>query len=595
MNIKCEGNDLNVGCGQVNQTLRMQAEAMTCKNETGMSIEQILSMAPDDIQRMFHDLQVHQIELEMQNEELRRLQLDMDAVRQRYFDLYDLAPVGYCTVCREGKILEANLTLATLLGRSRSQLIGRQFFLFIHPEDRYIFHHHFQRLFDSEEVHSFDLQMKKDPPQIFWAHLTAGAVLEADASTECRIVITDISDLKKVEAEKIKLEARLQQSQKMESIGTLAGGIAHDLNNILFPISGLAELLLEDFHPDSLEYEMMQQIHRSVRRGSDLVRQILTFSRQSTTDKQPVRLQSVLKEALKLARAFLSRHIELKSEISPKCGIVMADLTQIHQVMMNLVTNAAHAVEENGGTIHVMLTETVIGKEAVVIDEMPAGRYACMRVSDTGVGIAKHVLDKIFTPYFTTKAQGKGTGLGLSVVLGIVKDHGGDIRVYSEIGKGTAVSVYLPLIENAIDGPTDAATRVYPTGNESILLVDDEAAILNMEKMVLEKLGYRVTTCSGSLEALEIFKADPGRFDLVISDRGMPKMTGEVLAREMMAIRPKIPIILCTGFSDEGDDERARAVGIRGYLMKPVAKAVLAETIRNVLDGGGGPVGENER
>jgi CheY-like chemotaxis protein len=293
-----------------------------------------------------------------------------------------------------------------------------------------------------------------------------------------------------------------------------------------------------------------------------------------------------MKEALKLARASISRHIEIKSDISDACGMVLADLSQVHQILMNLVTNAAHAVEENGGTIHVVLTGMVIEKAAAVFDDLPAGRYASIRVSDTGMGIEKHLLNKIFTPYFTTKSQGKGTGLGLSVVLGIVKDHGGDIRVYSEIGKGTTLSVYLPLIIDVVSGSQPAAVNPsYPTGTEHILLVDDEAPILNMEKMILEKLGYRITSCSSAQEALSIFRADPGGFDLVISDRGMPKMTGETLAREMMAIRPEIPIILCTGFSNEGDDMRAREMGIRGYLLKPVAKTVLAETIRNVLDG----------
>jgi len=397
-------------------------------------------------------------------------------------------------------------------------------------------------------------------------------------------IVMDITERKHAESEKIRLEATLQQTRKMEAIGSLAGGIAHDLNNILFPISGLSEILLDEFPPDSPAYEMMQQIYQSVVRGSDLVKQILMFSRQSKPEKMPIRIQSVMKEALKLGRATLPRHIEMTSWISSKCGRVMADPTQVHQVLMNLITNAGHAVEENGGSIHVELKETVIEKESMMSDTLPAGGYACLTVSDTGSGIDGSVIDKIFTPYFTTKAQGKGTGLGLSVILGIVNEHGGNVRVNSEVGKGTTVQVYLPLLMDAGEAETVHAVRHYPTGTEHILLIDDEEPILRMEQMLLEKLGYRITAFTGSLEALDAFKADPDAFDLVISDRGMPKMIGDQLARELMAIRPGIPIILCTGFSNETDAQRVRDMGVKGFLMKPVAKADLAAMIRNVLD-----------
>ncbi len=405
-------------------------------------------------------------------------------------------------------------------------------------------------------------------------------------------IFMDITDRKKAEEEKAKLEAQFQQVQKMESIGSLAGGIAHDLNNILFPISGLSEMLLDDIPPGNPAHESIEQIHKSARRGSDLVKQILSFSRQSNPQKLSIRIQPILKEVLKLARAAIPMNIEITSHIDADCGMVSADPTQVHQIMMNLITNAYHAVEKTDGMIHIAMKEVVIKsfgeKDELPFNTMPvsllAGGYACITVYDTGTGIDKSLIDKIFDPYFTTKERGKGTGLGLSVVHGIVKEHGGDIQVYSVVGKGTTFNVYLPLLEDARDRKTAVVARKYPTGNESILLIDDEEPIVRMVQMMLEKLGYRITARTSGPDALHAFKANPGNFDLVISDRGMPNMTGEQLARKLIAIKPGIPIIICSGFSDEKDVQRGKAMGIRGFLMKPVTIGELAEMVRKVLN-----------
>jgi len=276
--------------------------------------------------------------------------------------------------------------------------------------------------------------------------------------------------------------------------------------------------------------------------------------------------------------------------------MVSADPTQVHQIAMNLITNAYHAVEQPGGIINVELKETAIRsfgeKDDLYDNSMPpdgtsyllAGRYACITISDTGNGIDKTLINKIFDPYFTTKGLGKGTGLGLSVVYGILKEHGGDIRVYSEVGKGTAFHVYLPLLEDAKDRKTAAVTRKYPTGCERILLVDDEEPIVLLEQMMLEKLGYQITVRTSSPDALHAFRANPSKIDLVISDMGMPNMTGDQLARKLISIRPGIPIIICTGFSDEKDQKRAKAMGVKGFLMKPVSLGDLAAMVRKVLD-----------
>ena len=426
-----------------------------------------------------------------------------------------------------------------------------------------------------------------------------GSTVWTDLTTTCMknaigdfigtlVVARDISERKKAEREKTKLEAQLRQSQKMESIGSLAGGIAHDLNNILFPISGLSEMLLDEIPPENPAHESIEQIYKSAQRGSDLVKQVLSFSRQSKPQKLPIRIQPVLKEVLKLSRSAIPSNIEITSHINTNCGMVSADPTQVHQIMMNLVTNAYHAVEQTGGTINVELKETVFGIDDLYDNSMTggllAGKYACITITDNGTGIDQTLINKIFDPYFTTKEMGKGTGLGLSVVHGIVKEHGGDIRVYSEVGKGTVFHVYLPLLEDDRDSKTSPVTRKYPMGAEKILLVDDEESIVLMVQMMLEKLGYQITARLSSPDALAAFKANPDPFDLVISDRGMPNMTGDQLAVELMSIRPDIPIILCTGFSNENEVKRAKAMGIKGFLMKPMAIGDLAEMVRKVLD-----------
>ncbi len=432
--------------------------------------------------------------------------------------------------------------------------------------------------------------------QIFLKRKARAEVLEVNFKLEKtnRVLETDIIERKRAEEKHKKLEAQLQQAQKMEAIGSLAGGIAHDLNNILFPISGLSEMMLDEISPDNPDHESLEQIYKSAQRGSALVRQILAFSRQSNPQKLPIRIQPILKEVLKLAQATIPRNIEITSHINTDCGLVSADPTQVHQIAMNLITNAYHAVEGSGGTIDIALKKTAVSsfgeKEELPFSAMPGdllpGGYACISVSDTGTGMDQSLIAKIFDPYFTTKELGKGTGLGLSVVHGIVKEHGGNIRVYSEVGKGTTFDVYLPLLEDARDSKTAAVTRKYPTGCESILLVDDEEPIVRMEQKILERLGYQVTARMSSPDALDAFRANPSKFDIVISDRGMPNMTGDQLARELISIRSEIPIILCTGFSDETDEQRAKAMGVKGFLMKPVATGDLATMVRKVLDEG---------
>jgi len=380
-------------------------------------------------------------------------------------------------------------------------------------------------------------------------------------------------------------ERQLQQVMKLQAIGTLAGGIAHDFNNILFPIVGYTELTMDDIPHDSQAQKNLEEILKATNRAKELVKQILTFSRQSCQERKPLKVQFLVKEALKLLRATIPSTIEFDIRVDESCGPINGDPTQIHQVVMNLCTNAYHAMQQTGGRLEVELREVEISYEkSLERVGMKVGPHLQLTVRDSGCGMDPGVMDRIFEPYYTTKEQGKGTGLGLSVIHGIVKNHGGDICVSSQPGKGTTFTVYLPIIDEIELETEEIKSSPTAKGNERILLIDDEEQIIDIEQQILERLGYKVTPKTDSEEALMEFATLPERFDLVITDMTMPKLTGDQLARRLMDIKPDIPVILCTGFNESITEEKALAMGIDKFVMKPVVKDELASTIRSVLD-----------
>ncbi len=413
---------------------------------------------------------------------------------------------------------------------------------------------------------------------IFWIQERGYIVCDSQGEIEyISCVFFDVTETKK-------LQSQVQQSQKMESIGTLAGGIAHDFNNILSAVIGYTEIALDETDQDTSLYKNLQQVLKAGERARDLVQQILTFSRQADQELKPVQVKVIIREVLKLLRATLPTTIEIKQDISSKSA-VLADPTQIHQVLMNICSNAGHAMQEKGGTLGISLSNVKLYADFTAKHpEITPGPYLQLTISDTGHGMLPEVLERIFDPFFTTKEKGEGTGMGLAVVHGIVKSHSGTITAYSHPGKGSTFNIYLPMIQE------DAAAEIrkkelLPTGTERLLLVDDEEAIVNYEKQLLESLGYEVVTKTSSIVALELFRAQKERFDLVITDMTMPRMTGENLAKELMKIRPDIPIILCTGFSAKMDEKKAMAMGIRAFVLKPILKQKIARVIRAVLDG----------
>ncbi len=397
------------------------------------------------------------------------------------------------------------------------------------------------------------------------------------------VSIVDVTALYRTSKEKQQLELELQQTRKMETIGTLAGGIAHDFNNILFPISGYTEILLEDIPKDSPYRKSLKEIYSGTMRARELVRQILTFSRQEPGQLEVFKIQTIVKEVLKLIRPSIPASIEIKKNIDSECGPVKADPIQVHQIIMNLCTNAYHAMKNQDGILTVTLSRVNPGETGIKgLPTRDAG-YVCLSVSDTGTGIKKEIVDKVFDPFFTTKPQGQGTGMGLAVIHGIVSKMGGLIRVESVEEQGSTFRVYLPMVNEDVEEKSINDLDMHG-GNEHILLVDDEQSVVTMQRKMLERLGYKVSSFAGSFEALRAFESSPREYDLVISDVAMPNMGGGNLASELMNIRPDVPVLLCTGFSETLTPEKAEAIGIKKVLHKPVSMRTLASSIREVLD-----------
>ena len=692
---------------------------------------------------------VHQIELEMQNDELRRAQLEIEASRSRYADLYDYAPVGYLTFDARGLVTRANLTACGLLGIERSLLVEKPFALFIHPESQDLFYLHKQKVLETTTTQTCQLVLKRKDGTFFDAQLEsivahvdgqpvvnaivtditertraevalkesdnrlkialtsshmgvwqwnaatnklfwspecydifgskdlngtfgsfkgllhpedaprvvaairrvsmdspvfreefriirpdgevhwlanlgqgyfdgAGTLLRVvgivqditerkqaeeaftqanrnliDAKSEVdRIVEERTTELKKayeslrIETEELqRAEAQLRQAHKMEAVGTLAGGIAHDFNNILAAIIGFSEMAIDKSPEGSPARHHMERVFAAGVRGRDLVKQILAFSRQADQEKEPLKIAPVVREALGLIRASLPSTVDIRPNLQNTLGFVLADRIQIQQIVMNLCTNAAHAMRRTGGSISINLDGFSFSSPEDAPDPtMSPGLYARLSVTDTGEGMSPEIVEHIFDPFFTTKAAGEGTGLGLSVVHGIVTSHGGTMTVSSEQGLGSVFTVYLPkLIQKQARDSGDGNESI-PRGHERILFVDDEEELAAMGDEMLTDLGYRVTSKTASREALALFRLDPSWFDLVVTDQTMPEMTGEELVKEILALRADMPIIMCTGFSYVVDADTASAAGARASVMKPLTMKEIARMVRDVLD-----------
>jgi len=476
----------------------------------------------------------------------------------------------------DGVYLEINEGFSQIMGYSRADVIGKSSFDFNMWKNREDREQLVSILQKDGIVENFEAEFLTKSGAVKLGLMSA-RMLSIENENIILSITRDITEQRR-------LEQQYQQAQKMESIGTLAGGIAHDFNNILFPILGHSEMLLQDLPVDDFNRKSINAIHTSALRAKDLVSQILTFSRQQKDEIKLMKIQPILKEALKMLKATIPATIEIKEKIATDCGPVKADPTQIHQMIMNLTTNAFHAMEENGGLLTIELNALDLGKKDLRIPLSEPGPYALLSVKDTGDGIPDDIVKKIFEPFYTTKEKGKGTGLGLSVVHGIVEKFGGAIELTTALGAGSEFRIYLPLESMNYTDLPPALPSYIPTGSERILLVDDDEMIIKMEILMLERLGYKVNYRTSSIEALEFFRNCHDDFNLVISDLDMPKMAGDKFARELLTIKSDTRIILCTGFSDKLTPQTLQEIGIKGLLHKPIIMKELAEKIREVLD-----------
>ncbi|RPI99008.1 MAG: PAS domain S-box protein, partial [Desulfobacteraceae bacterium] len=499
--------------------------------------------------------------------------------------IFRAAPVGIGMVA-DRVLRQVNDYICEMTGYSRNELVDQNARILYPTREEY------ERvgrekyaLIREQGTGSIETCWQRKDGKVIDVLLSSTPLDPADWSIGVTFTALDITARKRAERERASLEEKLRISQKMEAIGTLAGGIAHDFNNILSAIIGYAELADIDTRRESPVASSLTQILKAAFRARDLVRQILMFSRQSEVQFGPLQVNLIIKETLKLLRASLPATIQVRQDLGD-CGKILGDPTQVHPVVMNLCTNAYQAMGAEGGLLDISLASVDIDAGHLVQGEtLQPVQYLKLSVRDTGHGIDPEILHRIFEPYYTTREKGAGTGLGLAVVHGIVKNHRGAIQASSQVGVGSTFDVYFPKVEDySVESEAEPEEPVRG-GNECILFVDDEPALEELGGRLLSGLGYEVVTRSSAWEALQLFKAKTMAFDLVITDMTMPQLTGEKLALEILRIRPEMPIILCTGFSEQINNERARSLGIRALVMKPFLKNEMARTIRRVLDG----------
>jgi PAS domain S-box-containing protein len=514
--------------------------------------------------------------------ERKKTEVALQESEQKYRHLIQTASDAIYLISETGRFFDVNTAACNMLDRSREEILNLDI-SGIDPN------------FSVETFFEFWKETPLSDPRIFeTTHLHKdGSLVPVEVSGQKFQVGEDvlffgiarnISDRKKAEVERAELQAKLIQSQRMESIGTLAGGIAHEFNNILSIIIGNNELIMEDLPEWSLSRESCEEIRLAGLRARDIVKHLLTFSRHDDSSKKPVNIRSVVKESLKLIRSTTPTNIEIKNDLSLNCFPVLGDVTQINQVLINLVNNSVYALPISGGRIDVELSNTVIDdRTGPLAKKLAPGKYVCLQVKDNGSGMDKEVLDRIFEPYFTTKDVDQGSGLGLSVVHGIVENHNGLITCDSSKGQGTTFTILIP----AHDGPviSESEQKISLSGRgECILYIDDEPSVAKLGKRHLKALGYEPVAITDPVEALEMIKAEPDRFDLIISDMAMPNLPGDQLITEILSVKPSMPTIICTGYSSRMTEAKALEMGVKGFVMKPLNKNDLAKTVRKVLD-----------
>ena len=517
----------------------------------------------------------------------RKAQRELELSRDRYVDLYELAPVGYLTLSAEGRIEQLNLNGADMLGIRRDALQGMRFTDFINPAEHARWNAHFERVLQDGARQRLELALQRSGMETL--HVQLDCMRDAapgSTAPSVRLAITDIHERKEAESELIRYEAQLRHSQKMESIGTLAGGIAHDFNNIVGAILGNSALALGSIDAGHPASALLHEVHKASLRARMLVRQILTFSRREPQELHTQSLAPVVEETHQLLRATLPAGIELEMHIADDVPRVEADATQVQQVLMNLCTNAWHALRGGAGLIRIGLDAVVLDATACQrLGTLRAGRHAHLWVSDDGTGMDDATRERIFEPFFTTKQVGQGTGLGLSVAHGIAVAHHGAISVESAPGAGTTLHLYLPAADPASpdDVAPDAALAVASGRGQRVIYVDDDEAMVVMVERLLENGGYRVQTFNDARLAIAHVREHPRDVDLLVTDYNMPACSGIELARELSCIRPDLPVLLSSGYITDELRAEARAAGVRELLEKENSFEELCPLVARIL------------
>jgi len=517
--------------------------------------------------------------------EQKKMERDLRESEERLRGIVETSNAGIMMITPAGQILFANRQMAGMLGYDQERFVKGNYYDYIYADDKPNIDRNLGAL-ERGDVDRLSVERRfvSADGTLRWGYVCGGRFQTAPEKFQVVLIISDMTQIKAVEEEKKLLEEHVRQAQKMEAIGTLAGGIAHDFNNILASMMGFTEMAARETRR-AARNDYLNQVLLACERAKHLVNQILTLSRSRQQERRPVDIRMILKEALGLLRASLPSTIEIKPDIASEEMLILADPTEIHQIIMNLCTNAAHAMQNQGGVLTIRLASIKIPHAArPAHPDLQAGDYVRLSVSDTGHGIGADIREKIFDPFFTTKKNLEGTGLGLSVVYGIVKNAGGVIDVQSVAGQGATFTIYLPHISPCEKTEAGDHDGMDMPGSESILFVDDEEMLVRMAKKYFQAMGYQVTATTSSPEALQLFQENPARFDLVIADMTMPQITGASLCRAFLKIRPELPIILCTGYSDAASMSEIERLNIRELVLKPVLVRDLGLRVRRILD-----------
>ncbi|MFO7749246.1 MAG: PAS domain S-box protein [Desulfobacteraceae bacterium] len=513
----------------------------------------------------------------------RRLQQS----EEKYRGLVQHAPAGIYEFDMENlKFTSVNDVMCEYTGYSHSEFLQLDPMDLLSEESRETFTRLVDHVYkNSPGESSVEYKIKGKNNRELWVLSNTRFFYEEGRPKSAMAVVNDLTEIRRAEEERRRLENQLQQVYKMEAIGTLAGGIAHDFNNILAGILGYCQLLKLNINTPEKAKEQAEQIHAGARRASQLVKQILAFSRNSQYEKFPQKLKPIAREVVALLRSSIPATIEIREKFASQSH-VLADSPKIHQVLMNLCTNAYHAMREEGGTMSISMDDVDLGKNQAGELQIPAGDYVKIDVTDTGCGMDSETLNKIFHPYFTTREHGQGTGMGLTVVYSIVTEHKGAVKVESRPERGSTFTVYLPAAgePKPPQGNDQNQSMTSARGSETIMVVEDEPGILESTTELLQDAGYRVKGYTGGKEALTAFCQTPGEIDLVMTDMTMPGMTGETLAKELLQRRPDLPVVMCTGYNENMSEAKALGMGIRRFIEKPVVNRSIAEIIRSVLD-----------